>query len=206
MFSSSQNQLKDISDVYYFKLPYIGSLLHHIKNKTLKLCKEFCKENFNNEIFNSLKVNNYFSYKDQITDDLKFFPVYLKLRVLVVVLATLAKLVVILKLGCLCKRISLIFLNIYIPPQHALTLIIIFLLQIIGKANSKVDLKLNKLFTLIRENLQPFTKYLKLTLFSMWNNALQEKLISVFQQFSAISDKIFILAGRLNTRLSFYEV
>ena len=34
------------SDIYYFKLPYIGKLLHHIKNKLLKLCKEFCKENF----------------------------------------------------------------------------------------------------------------------------------------------------------------
>ena len=41
-FSSNQNQLKDTSDVYYFKLPYIGKLLHHIKNKLSKLCKEFC--------------------------------------------------------------------------------------------------------------------------------------------------------------------
>ena len=41
--SSNQNQLKDTSDVYYFKLPYIGNFLHHIKNKLSKLCKEFCK-------------------------------------------------------------------------------------------------------------------------------------------------------------------
>ena len=45
-FSSSQNQLRDTFDVYYFKLPYIGNLSHHIKNKLSKLCKEFCKENF----------------------------------------------------------------------------------------------------------------------------------------------------------------
>ena len=32
-FSGNQNQLKDTSDVYYFKIPYIGNLLHHIKNK-----------------------------------------------------------------------------------------------------------------------------------------------------------------------------
>ena len=38
-FSSNQNQLKDKSDVHYFKLPYIGNLLDHIKNKLLKLCK-----------------------------------------------------------------------------------------------------------------------------------------------------------------------
>ena len=46
-FSSNQNQLKDICDVHCFKLPYIGKLSHHIKNKLSKLCKEFCKENFN---------------------------------------------------------------------------------------------------------------------------------------------------------------
>ena len=42
--SSDQNQLKDTSDVHYFKLPYIGNLSHHIKSKLLKLYKEFCKE------------------------------------------------------------------------------------------------------------------------------------------------------------------
>ena len=39
-FSSNQNQLKDTSNVFYFKLPYIGNLLHHIKNKLSKVCKE----------------------------------------------------------------------------------------------------------------------------------------------------------------------
>ena len=46
-FSSNQNQLKDKSDVHYFKLPYIGNLSHHIKNKLSKLYQEFCKVNFN---------------------------------------------------------------------------------------------------------------------------------------------------------------
>ena len=65
-FSSDQNQLKDKSDVHYFKLPYIGNLSHHIKIKLSKRCKECCKENFNIElIFNSFKIKNYFSYKDQ---------------------------------------------------------------------------------------------------------------------------------------------
>ena len=76
-FSSNQNQLKDISDVYYFKLPYIGNLSHHGKNTLLKLCKEVCKENFNIKlVFNSFKIKNYFSYKDPIPDDLKSFLVY----------------------------------------------------------------------------------------------------------------------------------
>ena len=53
-FSSNQNQLKDTPDVHYFKLPYIGNLSHHIKNKLQKLCKEFCKENLNIRlVFNS---------------------------------------------------------------------------------------------------------------------------------------------------------
>ena len=46
-FLSKPNQLKDISDVYYFKLPYIGNFLHHIKNNILKLFKEYCKDKFN---------------------------------------------------------------------------------------------------------------------------------------------------------------
>ena len=62
---------------------------------------------------------------------------------LAVVPATLVKLVVILKLGLrnISKRItSCIFLNIYTPPQHALTLSF----KIIDKANSKFDLKIKE--------------------------------------------------------------
>ena len=73
-FSSNQNQLKYKSDVHYFKLPYIANLSHHIKNKLSKLCKEFCKENFNIKlVFNSFKIKNHFAYKDQVPNDLKSF-------------------------------------------------------------------------------------------------------------------------------------
>ena len=76
-FSSIQNQLIDTPNVHYFKLPYIGNLSHHIKNKLSKLCKEFCKENVNIKlVFNSFKIKNYFSYEDPIPDDLKSFLVY----------------------------------------------------------------------------------------------------------------------------------
>ena len=75
--SNNQNQLKDTSDVHYSKLPYIGHLSHHIKNKLLKLCKEFCKENVDVKlVFTSFKIKNYFSYKDPIPNDLKSFLVY----------------------------------------------------------------------------------------------------------------------------------
>ena len=60
-FSSNQSQLKDTPDVHFFKLPYIGYLSHRIKKKLSKLCKEFCKENFNIKlVFNSFKIKNYF--------------------------------------------------------------------------------------------------------------------------------------------------
>ena len=76
-FSSNQNQLKDKSANHYFKLPYISKLSKHIKNKFSRLCKEFCKENFKIKIFfNSFKIENYFSYKDPIPNDLKYFLVY----------------------------------------------------------------------------------------------------------------------------------
>ena len=74
----------------------------------------------------------------------------------------------------------------------------------------KVDqiLKHRLSFTVITKILlQPFTKYSRLTLISMWNSAPREKfLISVFQEFFASIGKIFILAGRLGTKLSFYGV
>ena len=64
-FSSNQNQLKDKSDVHYFKLSYISNFSHHIKIKIPKLWKEFCKENFNIKlVFNSFKIKSYFSYID----------------------------------------------------------------------------------------------------------------------------------------------
>ena len=70
--SRNQNQLKDKSDVDYFKLPYIDNLSHHINNKHSKLSNEFCKETFN-ILF---KIKNYFSYKDPIPNDLKSFLIY----------------------------------------------------------------------------------------------------------------------------------
>ena len=76
-FSSNQTQVKDKSDVHYFKLPYIGNLSYHIKNKLSKLSKEFCKENLNIKLaFSSFKIKTYFSYKDPIPNDLKSFLVY----------------------------------------------------------------------------------------------------------------------------------
>ena len=131
-FSSNQSHLKDKCDVDYFKLPCIGNLSHHIKNKLSKHCKEFCKENFNIKLFfNSFKIKNCFAYKDPSPNYLKSFLVYKYACA-----------------SCSCsyfgetcrdfktrieehiKRItSLIFLNMYILPKHALTHITLFVLK-----------------------------------------------------------------------------
>ena len=131
-FSSNQNQLKDTSDVYYFKLPYTCNLLHHIKNELLKLCKEFCKEKFNIKlVFTSFKTKIYFSYKDPILDDLISFLAYN------FTCASCSSSYI----GETCrhfktrieehiKRITrIIFLNIYTAMQLALTCIILFLVK-----------------------------------------------------------------------------
>ena len=66
-FSSNHKYLKETYVVYYFKLPNIGKLSHHIKNK---VSKEFYIENLNIKlVFNSFKIKSYFSYKDPIPDD-----------------------------------------------------------------------------------------------------------------------------------------
>ena len=48
---------------------------------------------------------------------------------------------------------------------------------------------------------QGSTKYLGLSLVIMWNSALMESLISVFQEGFASIVQFFILTGRLGTRL-----
>ena len=87
---------------------------------------------------------------------------------LAVVLAILAKLAIILRLGLrnISKRItSLIFLNIYDPRQHALTHIILSL-KIIDKANSKFDLKIKLSIDIYwrKSNLNAQQNHLPLTL------------------------------------------
>ena len=78
----------------------------------VKSLNKIQSSNFNIKlVFSSFKIKDYFSNKDPIPDDLKFFLVYK------CTCANLVKLVVILKLelGNISKRItSLVFLNIYI--------------------------------------------------------------------------------------------
>ena len=126
-FSSNQNQLKDKSDVHYFKLPYIVNLSHHIKNKLSKLCKECCKESFNIKLlFNLFKIKNYFSHKDPVPNDCKSFLVY-KFTCASCSSSYIGETcrhfkMTGLGLRSISKRTtSLIFLNIYTTPQHALT-------------------------------------------------------------------------------------
>ena len=52
-----------------------------------------------------------------------------------------------------------------------------------------------------KNNLQPWRKYLREALFFMWNTALRENYNFYFLSVFASIDKIFILGGRLGTRL-----
>ena len=98
--------------------------------KLLKLCKELCKEKFNMKlVFTSFKIKNYFHIKTQFLMIWNLSK-YLNLLWLALFLAILVRLVVILKLGLtnLSKSIArLVFLIIYLSPQHALICIIFFL-------------------------------------------------------------------------------
>ena len=58
----------------------------------------------------------------------------------------------------------------------------------------------------IRIGLQQFAGYLGLTLLFMWDSALREGLLSVFQEIFASVNKIFILAGGLAAGLLFYGI
>ena len=61
----------------------------------------------------------------------------------------------------------------------------------------------------LKELLQSFTKYLKLTLIFMQHSDTAhygKSLTSVFQELFASINKIFILAEGLDTMLSFYKV
>ena len=114
-------------------IPYISNLSLYIKNK---LSRNFTKSFVNNILTLSQflihsKLKIIVHIKTQFLM-ISIFSYYINLFVLAVVLAILVKLVVILKLGLrsISKRItSLIFLNIYTPPQHALTHIILFVLK-----------------------------------------------------------------------------
>ena len=77
MLSSNQNQLKDTYDVHCIKLPYIGNLKYYMKKKSLKLCKEVCKEKFYIRlVFTSFKIKSYFCFKNTNPDDFKSFLLY----------------------------------------------------------------------------------------------------------------------------------
>ena len=63
-------------------------------------------------------------------------------------------------------------------------------------------------FLICSSILQRLTKYLRLTLVFMWNSTKREEFNLYFSRVFCyiIFNRIFILTGRLGTRLSFYEV
>ena len=105
---------------------------HHIKNKLSKLSKEFCKESFNiKPVFSSFTIKSYFSYKDPIPNDLKFFLVY-KFTCASCSSSSISEICCHFKTRSedhIRKDSKSLFLNICTPPQHVLTHIIPFVLK-----------------------------------------------------------------------------
>ena len=111
----------------------------------MRLCKEFCKENFNIKLgFDSFTVKNYFSHKDPIPNDLKSFLVC--------------------KFGCAscsssyidetcCHFKTRIEGHIKKDNKSHIFKHLHSTDKIIDKANSKLALKLKKLYILTGENL-----------------------------------------------------
>ena len=73
--SSSQNN-DTSTEVRYFKLPYIGNFSKITQTKIKKLCKLYCPELNLKLVFTSLKIKQFFSFKDPIPDALKSCVIY----------------------------------------------------------------------------------------------------------------------------------
>ena len=72
--SDEPNQNKP--NIYYFKLPYIGSYSHTTQQKLRKLTKRFCVDLKIKLVFSSYKIKNLFSFKNSIPSLLKSCVVY----------------------------------------------------------------------------------------------------------------------------------
>ena len=138
-----------------------------LKIKFRNFAKGFVKKNLTLSkllTHSKSKIIFNFSYKDMIPYDLKSFLVY-EFTCMVVVLTTLGKLFVILKLGLrnISKRKDgkSHILSIYTPTQHALSSIVFFLLKQLIKLNLNSTYKLNKIYIL---NLNAQQNYLACTL------------------------------------------
>ena len=125
--------------------------------------------------------------------------------------------VVILKLGLrnISKRITgLIFLNIYTAPEHALAHIILLVLKIIDKANSKSDLKIKEALhiNLKKPNLNAQKNHLALTHFTIRSVApcffLSLFVFLMLLSFISLSSTIFIFfdANCWHLSLSYYTL
>ena len=66
----------EVNKLGFFKLPYIGKHSEQVHKEITKLCKQYCKENNVEIVFNSLKISNSFSLKDGTPYFLKSFLVY----------------------------------------------------------------------------------------------------------------------------------
>ena len=76
MHSNSDKSNPESDKTHSYKLPYIGKYSEQVQKKLSKVCKQFCKDADLKIVFNSFKINKYFSAKYKTLNFLKSFLVY----------------------------------------------------------------------------------------------------------------------------------
>ena len=76
MHTNSDQSNPESDKTRFYKPPCIGKYSEQVQKKLPKICKQFCKDVDLKIVFNSFKINNYFSTKDKTPHFLKSFLVY----------------------------------------------------------------------------------------------------------------------------------
>ena len=67
---------ESIKNIFYLKLPFIGTYSKFVQNKVKEISSQFCKNVDIKLVFTSNKVSSFFSTKDKVPNDLRSHVVY----------------------------------------------------------------------------------------------------------------------------------
>ena len=75
--ASGEKKKENVSDIHFFKLPYIGEFSGTVKCRIMKLYKRFCKPEKEIQIVYSIsKIRDYFSTKDLVPECFRSYVIY----------------------------------------------------------------------------------------------------------------------------------